>query len=121
MERANIFSADGKPALTTDLQPGMQVTVQYAERGNRWYISKVMVAEPRNNTVVGAPTNVDRALTQKAAKDGDITTQPGSKAAVDNDITTQPGSKAAIDNDITTQPGSNNATSGRAPLHRRGP
>jgi hypothetical protein len=98
----------------------MQVTVQYAERGERWYISKVLVPEP-NPPVVGAPIYTERGETSRAATDGDITTQPGKKATIDNDITTQPASKATIDNDITTQPGSTKPTTGRAPVHRRGP
>jgi hypothetical protein len=89
MDRANIFSADGQPALIGDLQTGMKVTVQYGVRGQRWYISKVVLPEMRGNAgaAAAAATSANAPVT---ARDGDITTQPGKKAAVDNDITTQP-------------------------------
>jgi hypothetical protein len=119
MDKANIFTADGKVAKIADLQPGMKATVQYAVRENRWYVSKVILAEQRNTIVTGAPVNGDPAARSKAANDGDITTQPGSKAAIDNDITTQPANRAATDGDITTQPAS--STTGRAPVRQRGP
>ena len=118
MDRANIFTADGKAATVADLQPGMKATIQYAVRENRWYISKIILAEQRGNAVVGAPINADPALRTKAATDGDITTQPGAKAAVDNDITTQPANRAATDGDITTQPASGQT---RAPARQRSP
>jgi hypothetical protein len=117
MDRANIFTADGKPALIGDLQPGIKVTVQYAIKGERWYISKVLLPEQRPVAVTGAPINVDPAVISPAARDGDITTQPGAKAAVDRDITTQPTGNAAVDGDITTNPASN-PNSG---LRRRAP
>jgi len=118
MDRANIFTADGKAATMADLQPGLQVTIQYAVQGDRWYISKVVLPEQRNTLPAGAPVNVSPAATSPAARDGDITTQPGSAAAIDGDITTQPGSNAARDGDITTQPASR---SGRAPVRVRNP
>ena len=118
MDRANIYAADGRPAVVADLQPGMQVTVQYAVRGNRWYISKVLLSEQRPAPIASAPVNAEPALRSRAATDRDITTQPGSRAAIDYDITTQPGNNAAYDNDITTQPASSGT---RIPLRRRNP
>jgi len=120
MERANIFTSDGGVAVIDNVQPGMRVTVQYAVRGNRWYISKVILPEDRPPVVLNVPAAVFPALRSRAANDGDITTQPGSRALIDNDITTQPGSKAAIDNDITTQPGSRGNGTG-VQLRRRNP
>jgi hypothetical protein len=112
MEKANIFSVDGSPALITDLEPGMPVTVQYAVRGDRWFISKVILSSNTQTTltpVVPNATVASPALRSPAARDGDITTQPGSKAAVDFDITTQPTGRAAVDGDITTRPTGNAA------------
>jgi hypothetical protein len=117
MDRANIFTADGKPALVGDLQPGMKVTIQYAIKGERWYISKVLLPEQRPAVVTGAPVNLDPALISPALRDGDITTQPGAKAAVDGDITTKPTGNAAVDGDITTNP----ASDPNAGLRRRAP
>ncbi len=107
MEKANAFTADGQPAKMADMQVGQRITVQYATRGDKWYISKVILPAMTAPAAGGStPVNVDPATRSRAANDGDITTQPGSKAMIDRDITTRPGSKAAIDNDITTQPGS---------------
>ncbi|MHA3771910.1 hypothetical protein ACXR0O_10280 [Verrucomicrobiota bacterium sgz303538] len=107
IDRANIFSADGQPAGIGDLQPGMNVTVQYAVRGRKWYISKVMLSEQRSAPIVSVPLYSVPALTSRAAND--------------NDITTQPANNAAYDNDITTQPGSYNNYNTRIPVRRRNP
>lgn len=124
MERANIFTSDGALASIDSVQPGMPVTVQYAVRGNRWYISKVILPEERLVPVtpgLPAPVYLAPGLNSRAAWDNDITTQPGSRALIDNDITTQPGSRAAIDNDITTQPGSLRNSNGGIQLRRQNP
>ena len=98
VDRANIFTEDGQPAVIGDLQTGMKATVQYAVRGKRWYISKIIlpgqraVADQGQAAATGAPLYLDPALRTPAAMDDDITTQPGSKARIDNDITTRPGS-----------------------------
>lgn len=118
MDRANIFTADGQPAVVGDLVPGMRVTVQYAVQGKRWLISKVILDAQRPPVVAGAPIYVDPALNTPAARDGDITTTPGSAAAVDRDITTQPADNAAFDGDITTRPASE---SNQIRVRRRGP
>lgn len=108
MERANIFTADGQLATVGDIEPGMPVTVQYAVRGKRWYISKVILPEQRANVVIGAPINIDPALRTRAANDNDPTTNPGSAAAIDNDITTVPASNS-------------NGSGARIPVRRRAP
>jgi len=47
LNTTNIFHVDGRAAPSTDLEPGKHVTIEYAERNGRWYISKVMLnAEP---------------------------------------------------------------------------
>ena len=120
LERANIFTSDGALANVGSIQPGMPVTVQYAVRRNRWYISKVILPETvPAAAILPSPVFIPE-LGSRAATDGDITTQPGSRALIDNDITTQPGSKAAFDNDITTQPGSRGNGTG-IQLRRRNP
>ncbi len=120
IDRATIFTADGQPALIGDLQPGMQATVQYAMRGKRWYISKIILAAQRPSVVVGAPLYVNPALRSPAALDGDITTQPANNAAFDGDITTRPANNAAFDGDITTRPGSRSYGTGIR-VRRTGP
>ncbi len=106
MNEAKIETNSGKIVGLAEIRPDMAVTVHYAERQGKWYVSRIAIPDATPAPAIPAVT-VDqrRALSSPAARDGDITTQPGSKAAIDNDITTQPGSKAAIDNDITTQPG----------------
>lgn len=42
VQNTNIFTVDGSPALLGDLQMGTKVTVQYAVRGGKWYVSKIM-------------------------------------------------------------------------------
>ncbi|RYD74620.1 MAG: hypothetical protein EOP84_19600, partial [Verrucomicrobiaceae bacterium] len=94
IDRATIFTEDGQPALIGDLEAGMKATIQYAVRGNRWYISKIILPGARapisqaDAAVAGAPINLDPALRTPAALDDDRTTQPGSKAAIDGDRTT---------------------------------
>jgi hypothetical protein len=115
MNTARVMMASGATMPAADLRAGQQVTVHYAKAGDRWTLSKIVVAEPlavRPGTPPVAPAlnnlpaGERRALETRAPADRDITTQPGSKASIDRDITTQPGSKAAADRDITTQPGS---------------
>lgn len=104
MDKANVFTADGQPAKMADMQVGQRVTVQYATRDGKWYISKVILPAPAAAPAAGLPVNVDPAVRSRAANDRDITTQPGSAARIDGDITTQPTNNAAVDRDITTQP-----------------
>lgn len=112
MDKATITAGD-KAAVINDIQPGMQVTVKYAVRGDKWYISKVLLPASTSTSLTpaaaAAPVAVDPALRTPAARDGDITTQPGSKAAVDGDITTTPSGRAAVDDDRTTKPTGNAA------------
>jgi hypothetical protein len=143
MKVANIMMNDGKVATIGNVTPGMMATVFYKLQGNQMFVSKMLIQEGdgsttgnASGTAATAPASVPAAsgaaapvpaagltpgtaagLTSKAARDGDITTQPGSKAATDRDITTQPGSKAATDNDITTQP----AHSGKGGAVRNSP
>jgi Cu/Ag efflux protein CusF len=109
MDQANVFTADGQPAKMADMKVGDRVTVQYATRNGKWYISKVILPAPTAAPAAGLPVNVDPAVRSRAANDRDITTQPGSRARIDNDITTQPTNNAAFDRDITTQPPKNAA------------
>jgi len=53
LNSVNIFHVDGQVAPMTDLEPGRHVTIEYAERQGRWYISKVMLNPKRS--VVPAP------------------------------------------------------------------
>ena len=95
LEKANIYTADGKVVLLKDLPLGSQVTVEYAERGDKhWYIAKVILpaevppgrpgaAIPQGLQVNGVPTD---STAYRTAHDGDITThadaQPGRVEAV---------------------------------------
>jgi hypothetical protein len=47
LEKATIFTADGKPLLLGDLLPGQRVTLEYAVRDNRSYVNNVILSEPR--------------------------------------------------------------------------
>jgi hypothetical protein len=106
MTRARVETSAGRPVGFAQVQPEMSATVYYALRGQQWYVGKLVIAEPPKAPAVAELTRAQRrALNSKAARDNDITTQPGSKARLDNDITTQPGKKDALDNDITRQPG----------------
>lgn len=83
MERATIFSEDGNPAVLSDLEPGMEITVQYAVRRNRWYISKVIIPANEATTLESLspipPVYVEPALRIPATR-ADITHQPGSRS-----------------------------------------
>ena len=59
LNRANIFTADGRDLNIRDLEEGQRVTIQYAVRNRRWYVSKVILSEPR-------PVSRSRALDGKA-------------------------------------------------------
>jgi len=58
LNRANIFTADGHDLSVRDLEEGQRVTIQYAVRNRRWYVSKVILSEPR-------PVSRSRALTEE--------------------------------------------------------
>lgn len=106
LHRARLLFGSGKRATFADFREGQLATVYYTRRADRWYVVKVVLADP---SVVAYPamppggltTAERRGTTSRAATDGDITTQPGSKARIDRDITTQPGSKDPSDSDIT--------------------
>jgi len=144
-DKANIFTSDGQPYLLQNLKPGVKVTIQYAARGEKWYISKMILppgvtppeAAPAAPAAQAAPAAGSAG--PQAAAVGATTALPGgntniaidalppravngdpaalSKAANDGDITTNPGRKAAIDNDITTVPPARDVQV--APLRRR--
>src|SRR4051794_7366691 len=42
-DKANIFTSDGQPFLLQNLKVGSKVTIQYATRGKKWYISKMIL------------------------------------------------------------------------------
>jgi hypothetical protein len=106
MDKAVIQFNNGKAATLADVQVQQPVTVTYTIRDNKYYVARLAIPDPKPAVIPqeGAPslsTGERRALDSKAAKDDDITTQPGSKARIDNDITTKPGSKDPRDPDIT--------------------
>ncbi len=113
IDRTTLRFGSGEPAQFGDITVGQYVTVEYGLRGEQTVVTKFMIPNPQPGAVAAGavapvrpltPAEV-RALNSPAARDGDITTKPGTSARLDNDITTQPGKKALIDNDITTQPG----------------
>jgi hypothetical protein len=61
-DRATIFRADGKALTTADLQPGQRVTVKYGERNKKWYITQIILSEPRpgSDSVVANPAGRER-------------------------------------------------------------
>jgi hypothetical protein len=117
MNKAKIETVDGKVANLGALTPGLSVTVHYAQRDNRWYVSRVVIPDPTvaatGSTSSGA-TGTGTTGTAAGATvvqpgnptlDGDITTRPGQNAAGDRTVQ-PPGTNPANDGDITTEPGS---------------
>lgn len=82
VNKANIFTADGKISNIADLPLGSKVTVEFTERERRWFVSKVILpaeAPPgaklppaREGLVINAEPSDSRAAI--TARDGDITT-----------------------------------------------
>jgi hypothetical protein len=103
MNKARIETKSGQRMTFTDVRPQTPVTVHYSPVEGKWYVGKVIIPEPTAVPVAGSDlTGAEKkALNSKAAKDGDITTEPGVKARIDDDITTQPGKKDPRDPDIT--------------------
>ncbi len=73
LDHANIFTADGKALTIGDLSPGQRVTLEYAVRDKHWYISKVILSEPRPgaDSVVANPASRDR---MREASEGEART-----------------------------------------------
>ena len=109
MDKVVVMYGSGKTATLADVVVGQLVTVEYAVRDGKTVTTKLMLPDPKPALPPFNPlplTAAERhALDSKAAKDNDITTQPGSKARLDNDITTKPGKKDPTDPDITKVPG----------------
>jgi hypothetical protein len=105
MDKAVVQFASGKVATIADVAVGQHVAVEYTVNGNALLVGKFLLPDPKPAApVANAPalaTGERKGLTSKAARDNDITTQPGSKARTDRDITTQPGTKDPKDSDIT--------------------
>ncbi len=108
MDKVMVMFASGKTATLADVAVGQMVTVEYALRDGKTVTTKLMLPDPKPAVPLTNPiplTAAERhALDSKAAKDNDITTQPGIKARLDNDITTKPGKKDLTDPDITKVP-----------------
>ena len=101
-ERTRIVRTGGRSATFAELLPGTEVIVHYAPREGRWYPQSILLLDPN----LAVPPTVlspaeSKALHSPAAKDGDITTNPGVKARIDTDITTKPGQKDPLEHDIT--------------------
>ena len=105
LEKASVMNSTGTALTIADVKPGALVSVHYQPRGDRWFVSRIVVPETPAATVPAATptltTSEAAALRSKAANDGDITTEPGTKARIDGDRTTQPGKKDPADPDIT--------------------
>lgn len=104
MSKARVETSKGQLATLQRVLPGMPVTVYYTPIEGKWHVAKVLI--PENFTAPAQPgtelTGSEvKALTSKAANDGDLTTEPGVKARIDDDITTKPGTKDPRDPDIT--------------------
>jgi hypothetical protein len=86
LERANIFTADGKALQIVDLAQGQRVTIAYAVHDKQWFISKVILSEPRpavtnRNTTEKDVTRIREATegtTRTPSADGkpDVAPQP---------------------------------------------
>lgn len=104
MDKAVVVFASGKFATLADVTVGQTVTIEYAMRGRKPVVAKLLIPDPKPvvqaNSVPLTPGE-RRALDSRAVRDNDPTTQPGSKAHIDNDITTKPGRKDPADPDIT--------------------
>lgn len=109
MDKITVMFGSGKAATLADVAVGQMVTVEYAVRDGKTVTTKLMLPDPKPVVPLTNPVPLTaaerKALDSKAAKDNDITTQPGSKARLDNDITTKPGKKDPTDPDITKVPG----------------
>src|SRR5688500_10695430 len=105
LEKASVMNSTGTALTIADVKPGTLVSIHYQPRGDRWFVSRIVVPETPPVTVPAATppltTSQAAALRSQAAPDGDITTQPGTKARPDGDRTTQPGKKDPADPDIT--------------------
>ena len=74
----------------------------YSSYSRYWYPPWIVRPDANLFVPAGPLTSAEtKALSSKAAHDGDITTNPGVKARIDRDITTKPGRKDPFDRDIT--------------------
>ena len=105
MDNAVVQFGSGRVATLADVVVGQVVTIEYAMRGKKAVVARLLLPDPKPVVVPGNPAQLTpsekRGLDSKAARDNDPTTQPGSKAQTDNDITTKPGKKAPADPDPT--------------------
>jgi hypothetical protein len=107
LEKAAVMNPTGTALTLADVKPGALVSVHYQPRGDRWFVSRIVVPEKAPAVPNATPSLTVpevAAAKSKAANDGDITTQPGTKARIDGDRTTQPGKKDPADPDITKRP-----------------
>jgi hypothetical protein len=83
VDKANIFTADGKVATIAELPLGSKVTVEFTEKDKQWFVSKVILpaSAPAPGTKLapargGLPINAEPSNSRAAitARDGDITT-----------------------------------------------
>ena len=118
MGKAEVLTVGGKPGTIADLAVGQRVSVFYGKQGEKWMVSRVLIAEPGTATApaaAGAATSTTSGTavvpgtttpvipqTGDAATDGDRTTRPGQGAS--GDRTTRPPNSAATDGDRTTVP-----------------
>ena len=122
MGKAEVLTVGGKTATLADLAVGQRVSVFYGKQGEKWMVSRVLIAEP-GTAIAPAATGVTSGTTGAttsgtaivpgtttpvipqtgdAATDGDRTTRPGQGAS--GDRTTRPPNSAATDGDRTTVP-----------------
>ena len=104
LEKSAVMNRTGTALTLADVKAGALISVHYQPRGDRWFVSRIVVPEPPPVVPSAAPSltvSEAAAVRSKAANDGDITTKPGTKARIDADRTTQPGKKDPADPDIT--------------------
>jgi hypothetical protein len=100
MDKADILTANGKPAVLADIAPGQQVTVFYAKQGDQWMVSRVLLPDPK--TTIAPVATIPPRVTPSDV-DGDRTTRGPESAAFDGDRTTVPADRNANrDGDRTT-------------------
>jgi hypothetical protein len=108
MDRVPVQTSDGNLVTLDNVQPNMNVTVEYRPVRGHWYVGKVRI--PSFNTALPAvaerTVRSDLSAAERRALlfrmyNRDITRQPGIRARIDNDITTRPGKVDPFDPDIT--------------------
>ena len=101
LERANIFTGDGKVLAVRDLQPGQRATLEYAVRGKRWYISKVILSEPRPAPGASAVVGNEAKERIRESTEGDTRTPSATPDA-------PPGSRRRAESADQPHPGATN-------------